>query len=297
MKIYQFDRSVIIHFGLGLIGSSFYRMLSDFKTPLVEATFQIDWQNPDIAEAISYLNNKLLDKERNFKVQILWTAGKAGFSADASQTQFELKNFKIILGKLAEELSTKCQLELFFLSSAGGLYEGQTQIGSDSIANPKRHYGYLKLEQEIYINSIVEHFKKVLIVLPSSVFSIQRSVGRRGLINTLIENAQSGKVSQIFGDPTTLRDYVLDDDVSELLLRKMFDTEGKMKFERIIIASGIPVSISDIVKRLELIVGKPLYLRYTPIKYNAQHITYNPNSVSRGKRSRELDYLLRKAIQ
>ena len=297
MNIYHNENHVVLHFGIGLIGSAVQELFAQsnsnaFKT--LELPFQ--WEKIDLIQSqfIKIFNKTTELLYNNQKLTIVWSAGKAGFLATEDEVETELTFFS----KVAEELKNfsvnKQKAHVILLSSGGGMYEGQSNIGWMTKTKPLRPYGQLKNDTEDILTSLQEHFLKVSIIRPSSIFSTRIYKGRKGLINTLIANIKSGTQTTIYGDPNTLRDYVLDFDVAEVILDLVMDRREDDSL--LVVASGKPTSIKQIIQMIENHSGKHAQVRYTLKKSNTGNITYNANKIIKGRRSQELGSLICKSI-
>ena len=155
------------------------------------------------------------------------------------------------------------------MSSAGGLFEGEKFVGRTSHPRPLRPYGTAKLRQE----GAVSHLEciKSVIYRPSTVYGYCGG-GRAGLITSLVGNAQKFKVTTIYSQPGTLRDFVHADDVGRFIASKVFTRGGEG--QTYILASAKPTSATEIVGIVRNLIRRPLYVRYDPAPSNALHNSY-----------------------
>jgi len=299
MRAYRIDKSLIVQLGLGLIGSSVSKEIMKQNNVEVILKKKPSWNNPtSIVDIIRELLTTYEDKSIEFtSLHILWTAGKAGFLTDEKEANYELEVFDFLITHIYKiaaslQINRKC---FYMISSAGGLFEGQQSIDHTSSPNPKRPYGNLKLHQEKRAIEIFKSFNSVLIYRPSSVFSFNSEFGRRGLINTLIKNIKAKQTTSIYGSISTLRDYVLDDDVASIIISDLTDNNitGVHKY---IIASGRPISIFEIINEIQRLSDESPYLAISIDKHNSDNITYNPNNIRRGRFGLEVDFLVKKAL-
>jgi len=301
MKVYRIDSKIILHFGIGLIGSSIYNRLSKKKNFEVLLSSDLDWHNISIANKTITKNisavSTIINKELVKSLHIIWTAGKASFLANEKEVNYELKVFDHIITHIYNitallQINRRC---FYMMSSAGGLFEGQQRIDHSSIPSPKRPYGKLKLHQEKRAIEIFKNFDSVLIYRPSSVFSFNSEFGRRGLINTLIKNIKTKQTTYIYGSISTLRDYVLDDDVARMVIEDLTNNV-LIGFNKYIIASGRPISILEIINKIQRQSNESPFLKVSIDKFNSDNITYNPNNIRRAQFGLEIDFLIKKAL-
>jgi len=299
MRAYRIDKSLIVQLGLGLIGSSVSKEIMKQNNVEVILKKKPSWNNPtSIVDIIRELLTTYEDKSIEFtSLHILWTAGKAGFLTDEKEANYELEVFDFLITHIYKiaaslQINRKC---FYLISSAGGLFEGQQSIDHNSSPIPKRPYGKLKLQQEKRAIEIFKSFNSVLIYRPSSVFSFNSEFGRRGLINTLIKNIKTKQTTSIYGSISTLRDYVLDDDVASIIISDLTDNTV-MGVHKYIIASGRPISIFEIINKIQRLSDESPYLAISIDKHNSDNITYNPNNIRRGRFGLEVDFLVKKAL-
>src|ERR1041385_672024 len=74
------------------------------------------------------------------------------------------------------------------LSSAGGLYNGQRNVGRDSVPFATNPYGRAKLEQERQLHLALAHTQR-MIYRPASVYGFAGPGTRLGLVAALIHNS------------------------------------------------------------------------------------------------------------
>ena len=117
---------------------------------------------------------------------------------------------------------------------------------------------------------------------PSSVYGATRSK-RVGLVTALISNAMQGKTTRIFGNPNTLRDYVLADDIGHYLARRIVDPEpasdpppGAKTF---LLASGRSASVFEVIERIRERVERPLLLQFDPHPSNVRDMSFLPSAL------------------
>jgi len=129
--------------------------------------------------------------DKNIDFEIIWSAGKVGVSSIEDECENELRFFKESIQSLLSQLYKFNNLIIHFIliSSAGGLFEGQSFINKDAKPTPKRPYRNYKLAQKKFLSTLVNSsIESKIIYRPSSVFSIHNNTGRKGLLTVLFEN-------------------------------------------------------------------------------------------------------------
>ena len=270
------QKIIILHFGIGLIGTSIKKKLlkGEYFDEVKYNKHQVSWVNTQKAK--NQIDLLFIGIKKEFvgvdKVYVIWSAGKAGFNFSMETYKQQLANFKKLVNQLIQNLQVIGVPNTFYLmSSAGGLFEGETLINSESIPNPKRPYGQLKLAEEQFILSHPAVFEKNIFRL-SSVYSFNILNKRKGLFLVLMENGLKNKVSTIIGHESTLRDYVLDEDIARYLVSRIYYdiNPGEISF----IVSGKPSTIFEIRKHIEKILKKRIYLNFSSVKTNAANMSF-----------------------
>ena len=153
-------KGLVLIFGLGLIGSSIFKHIkTSAKTNLVYRAFSWDshasrkMEKSAILDSVDGLLASPPDSQET-QIDIVWSAGKAGFSGTNDELLSEESAFLDVLD-LAIVLSKKyaCKQRTCFhlLSSAGALFEGQINVDENTKILPLRPYGYAKHRQENFL--------------------------------------------------------------------------------------------------------------------------------------------------
>lgn len=276
-------RDVHAIFGIGLIGASVCRHLLAEKgyTPI---EFPFSWEQPDLqSQELKDIEERLVglgqaDAEQtdtglaSRTVNILWSAGKCGFSSDKDKTSLELSTFKRVVA-LAEKVRHRVRdgvIRFHLISSAGGLFEGSSGDGDQPVPVPLRPYGFLKLEQEKLVSSLDPRIIKRIYRL-TSVYGYIRPHCRAGLIQTLLINAVRQRTSTIIGDLSTLRDYTFSEDIGLFISGLMLALDGQQS-ECYLLSSGKASSICEVQRHVESAVGRKIYVNFVKTPTNSRDI-------------------------
>ncbi len=284
------DSGIIALFGAGLIGSSIYEAI------IQRGNYQIipmpfEWNNLEQcrndAEGILKLLTRLLQNSlqngcASPAMAFVWSAGKAGFTASEKCMEEELTCFMDVLTLVQRIMEKFPAINFFFhhISSVGGLFEGQKLVDCQSCPVPKRFYGLLKYKQESLLLQQDSLLKKT-IYRPTSVYGVVNNRNRMGLIPTLIVNGIQNKVSTIFGNLSTLRDYVFSHDIAFFISESLFTCPISPSVPTYFLGSGKPSSIYEIRHCIEKIIGKKIYLEFrsTFETENTSDITINSSAL------------------
>ena len=266
-------------FGVGLVGGAVRDTLHRRGWRAERVPF--DWAEGRHQErALESIGERLLAVEPAAPaspIHVLWAAGRAGFESSAAETAPELATFRRAVAWL-QQLAGAAPgrpIALLLVSSIGGLFEGQRQVEADSRPRPLRPYGELKWAQERVVEALPAALRRRIVRL-TSVFGAPIGQRRRGLIPTLLENAELRAVTAISGRLETLRDFVWREDVGRYLA-DLCVSEGVGRGEPVLtLASGRPASIHEILQVAESVSGRSLYARFATEPTNRLDITVSP---------------------
>lgn len=268
-------KRIVLLFGEGLVGSSIATALPDFYAREQHAfTYDDSRQQPVEFAAIGDRIGQLC-RTAPGDVDVVWAAGKAGFTASESDVDNELAIYKRVLAFtcIRAEQFPEIKVSFHCISSAGGLFEDQKRVTITSKPLPMRPYGRLKLLQETALLAASDRIRKRIYRLSTAYGHIERG-HRFGLISTLIYNGVRHQVSQIYGDMNTLRDYVWSGDVGEYIAREIArDVDSDRAIAHLV--SGKPSSIYEIKRIVEDILKKHIYIAFRNQGENKSDITFS----------------------
>ena len=281
---------IIIIFGAGLIGTSVCNNILK-RTEYLATIHPFNWHNlyqtkQDAKNIYKHLSDILIlssnSGNSSRKIAFVWCAGKAGFTASKKIVEDELNNYEVVLDLVIKLRRNFPTTSLFFhlVSSAGGLFEGKHIVNNKTVPEPKRYYGQLKHEQEKRLYKLgTKIVKKVY--RPTSAYGFFGPWHRMGLIPTLISNGLKCKVSTIYGNLSTLRDYIFVDDIGTFIEKKIFQDNNSIELPCYFLASGKPSSIFEIKYIIEQILRKKIYVEFrsTSQSENIADITINSSAL------------------
>jgi len=266
----------ILLFGRGLIGDNIVTSLQSIgSTKTSELPY--DWESK---AARATCGEKILAQLRTggsdvHRIDFIWAAGRAGFGAGEAELAPELSAFADVLELAQKSIDANpAALHVFHhTSSAGGLFEGQRLVNSDSAPGPKRPYGVCKLEQEHMLSRLGDSCKK-LIYRPSSVYGYSARSLRTGVISALISNNLNRRMTRVFGNSDTIRDYISAADIGRFVSTRV---QAHPNNNRTVytLASGKPTSLYEVLCTVRSVTGQPLMLRFDPQPNNSDDITFD----------------------
>lgn len=270
------DKRAVVVIGNGLVGSA---ISERFAKRITSKTYNcnLEWNKTDtIAERVKenvlkYISNDIT------RIDWIWSAGKAGFGASDDEIKNEFQLFEkcsFTILSLHQNVYKNSKYNYHFISSAGGLFEGQNVTHIDEIPIPKRPYGQLKLLQEQFIQ---ENFQNNCYIYRLSTVYGQYNINFRiGLISALIKNTLSSKITFIYARPNTKRDYIWTEDIADYISLVVLDST--IRKDRInFLVSGKPTSIFEIITSIQRFSKNKVLQQYKLVDYNSDKIIYSDN--------------------
>ena len=262
------SRRLCVHFGSGVIGMAILdRLLREGR--LIKHQ-KIDWSN--VTPFAEWLKVSEYFDGGYESIDIVWAAGQAKFTATQEATEREKQDFETIIEAIDQRISSlrgKARTRFWLMSSAGGIFEGQTHVNSTSATSCQRPYATYKLFQEEY----VQEFFESIICRVSSVYSTHNFSGRMGLIPTVVRNHLFKLETTLYGNPSTLRDYVLDRDIGKFVAGGIVnDQVPGLEY----LVSGQPTSIQAIINIIEETTHRKVRLKYSNQNLNAANMSFSP---------------------
>lgn len=266
----------IVLFGRGLIGDNIVTSLQSMgNTETSELPY--DW---DSTAARAACGEKILARLRTsgsdvHRIDFVWAAGRAGFGAGEAELATEMSAFKDVLGLAQKSMDAiPDALHVFHhTSSAGGLFEGQRLVNVSSSPSPKRQYGVCKLQQEDMLSRLDDSCK-TLIYRPSSVYGYSARSQRTGVISALINDNLARRMTRIFGNSDTIRDYVSATDIGRFISARVQAPPGASRTVYTL-ASGKPTSLYEVLQTVRSITAQPLMFRFDRQPNNSDDITFD----------------------
>jgi len=168
---------------------------------------------------------------------------------------------------LLEALRTRPETELIFLSSGGTVYGVPTsqKVDEDHPTEPSCPYGILKLATEKYIGLYTRvHGVRARILRCSNVYGEGQPPDRgQGVIATWLHRILSNEPITIFGDGSSVRDYVYVGDLASLIVSIAGRRGGPQVMN---VGSGEGTSLNELLRQIEVVAGKPVPAEYLPAR-------------------------------
>jgi nucleoside-diphosphate-sugar epimerase len=301
MKVVEFvsirnEKHLVLIFGLGLIGTSILERI--VNTNLISTSiFPFSWndfslQNKDFQKINSYL------KEFNEKyfVDIIWSAGVGGFFSTNENLEIEFRSYKNVLEFTNNISKEKKNFAILFhlFSSAGGLFEGKSVINNFDKPHPLRPYSDFKLKQENLLIKESYNFN-YKIYRPSTVYGFYPNT-RQSLISTIVTKTIKNEFLEIFASKSSLRDYILVDDIAFFVKKIILSTvcETKKTNELYFLASGKPTSIEEIIDLTSKIMNRNIFSSFIFTQKNSLNTTFSQKIIPIDLYISNLDFGIKK---
>lgn len=150
-----------------------------------------------------------------------------------------------------------------FVSSGGTVYGVPKHIPTfeDAPTWPITAYGVTKLAIEKYL-FLFDHlygldFRVLRVANPFGAY--QSTVKIHGAIMTFLQKAMDNRTIEIWGDGSTLRDYIYIDDVVSAIMAASEHGDGNKVFN---IGAGAGRTLNDIIAAIEGLLGRSLSVKY-----------------------------------
>jgi UDP-glucose 4-epimerase len=176
--------------------------------------------------------------------------------------------------EIEENLRTSLQLcelavqqgvrKIVFASSGGTVYGSQNQpVDEKVVPNPFSPYGIIKLTTEYFLSYFREHSG-----LAADIYRIGNAYGPRqsmyrpqGVIPVWMRDILAGKEIQVYGDETTLRDYVYIQDIAFLMTYSLQDLDSSGVYN---VGTGKGTSILHLLEVFRTVIDAPIQYRIHP---------------------------------
>lgn len=200
--------------------------------------------------------------------EVAWLVHAASGSTPASTQKApasEIEGNLLPLARLVEAMLGCPGSRLLYFSSAGATY-AESAVGNPGERNeqsPRSFHGAAKVAAESFLRAMAAQVEcQVVVVRPSNVYGPgQRPKVGFGLVPTLLRSARHGTPVNLFGDGSSVRDYIFVDDLCELvekIVREPF-TPGVETFNA---SSGQGHSVLEVVREVESATGRRLDIRF-----------------------------------
>lgn len=193
---------------------------------------------------------------------VVWAASSitpATASADPSLVTAEQRDFREIIAGL-EQLPKPPRL--IVMSSGGTVYGGTSApFSEEDTPRPVNAYGHAKFELECIAE---QSSLQTTVLRVANAYGIgQRSSGGQGVIGHWLRAICDGKPIVIYGDGSSVRDYIYVDDIASAVLAAC-QYRQDAEHETFNVGSGEPTTLSKLAEICLEITGYDGEIRYEP---------------------------------
>ncbi len=271
-------RTLVLHFGLGQIGSAIFDRLYKSGHVLKQLYVPMTWKEVDLTEFFQMLK-QTMHEFAPFPIGrclVIWSAGKTDFLSNKQDTMKEFSMFRHCLRSTSTLLIEQygVQPDLFLMGSAGGLHAGQQYVEDPLHLLAINEYGRQKLREEEFVRE-AGLFGRVSIFRISTVYTDSARHAHRGIVSTLLINGVRGATTQLYGRPGTLRDYVYAGDLARFVVDQIFHMFSAPVVQYVV--STRPISIFQLQAIAERILRRRLYVTYQTDQRNMASVFFAPS--------------------
>ncbi|OOG48540.1 NAD-dependent epimerase [Rhodanobacter sp. C01] len=174
--------------------------------------------------------------------------------------------------------------KVVFASSGGTVYgiPGAATLRETDSTDPICSYGIGKLAIEKYLHLFhrLHGLDYAILRLANPFGERQRTRSSQGAVAVFLDKALKGEPIEIWGDGTTVRDYIYVEDVVSALI----SAAGHQGTERIFnIGMGYGLSLNQVIDAIERVCGAPVSRKYLPAR--AFDVPRNVLDIERASRS------------
>jgi UDP-glucose 4-epimerase len=175
-----------------------------------------------------------------------------------------------------------------FFSSGGSIYGMNNLICQESdCLDPLNPYGIAKTSFEKYLRFYsLKYDLPVIIIRPSNVYGPYKVGLDQGVIQNFLVSAINKKYITIWGDGSTIRDYLYIDDLINLIImviNKELLSTSKTKFFILNAGSNVGYSVNEIASIIQNLLGQQILIKHVEQKIPAVNINILDNSLARTK--------------
>ncbi|RLB78212.1 MAG: epimerase [Deltaproteobacteria bacterium] len=262
------DRNILLLGGGGFIGTALSRSLCEnkFNVHILSRHFPARQIEPNIIfHQGSMDNRKILERVLPECKTIIHLASSTTPGNSSRQPALEAdKNIAPTL-RFLDILQSYKHFHLIFVSSGGTLYGNPefTPVDETHPLNPLSFHGAGKIAIETFLRTFsTSSEKSTTIVRPSNVYGPGQYFHRGfGVIRTMLEHIRKGTVMEIWGDGTSIRDFLYIDDMITALISLIDFPHDNNTYN---VGSGIGYSLNQLKEIIESVCGKKLRTVYRP---------------------------------
>jgi UDP-glucose 4-epimerase len=262
------EKNILLLGGGGFIGSALARRLckKKFNVHVLSKHFS----DPGIEPNMLFYPGTLDDKEILERVlpeckTVIHLASSTTPGSSSRQPALEAdKNITSTL-RFLDILQGYKNVHIIFVSSGGTLYGNpeSTPVNETHPINPLSFHGAGKVALETFMRTFSTlPEQSVTIVRPSNVYGPGQPLRSGfGVVRTMLEHVRRGTVMEIWGDGTSVRDFLYIDDMLSALICLIDSPHDNNTYN---VGSGTGYSLNQLKEVIESVCGKKLSAVYRP---------------------------------
>lgn len=228
-------------------------------------------------------NNEDLDKSINGMDYVYHLASTTNPKSSENDLIFDVStnlssSINILKGCVKNNIK-----KFIFCSSGGTVYGNHNKmpISENFKCEPISSYGLVKYNIELYIKyfNYKYNLDYEILRLSNPYGKKQFPGGSQGVIPTFIKNILNDNEIKVFGDGSSIRDYLYIDDFIDLSIKLLSNNK---KNNILNVGSGNGTSIGKLIEKMELLIGKKANINFLPPrKFDVSQIYLNIDKVSK----------------
>ncbi len=258
--------NILIIGGNGFIGSHIVERLRNEEchiTVFDRSPNQFIAEFKDVDYIYGDFNDINSVKKALLNIDIIYHLLSATVPLTADQnTEYDVKSNLIGTLRLLEALKAQ-KIKKFVFASSGGTVYGDPQyipIDEEHPLHPIGSYGIVKVAIEQYVQLYAKKYNiPYLIIRPSNPFGPRQNFkGSQGVISTFMYKTLQGETLPVWGDGSTVRDYIYITDVADFFVLTCLSKEVGI-FN---LGYGRGYSVNEIITKIFEITGLNTDIKY-----------------------------------
>lgn len=205
-------------------------------------------------------------RQADFAIHLAWDTTPGTSQA---QPVLEVSTNLMASARLIEIMQREPQCRLVFVSTGGAIYADSDELLEESSpVAPRSYYGAAKYAVEQMLRAYhAQTGHTVLVVRPPNVYGPGQVPKRQfGIVPTLMRCAQENKEFEIWGDGSTIRDYLYVHDFESFIEALLSYAWPESSFECFNAGSGGSVSINQLCAAVERVTGRSMQRCFRPAR-------------------------------
>jgi UDP-glucose 4-epimerase len=194
---------------------------------------------------------------------------------DSIKNPVMFEEINVIGSKNVIDAAIGCKAKKIIFTSTAGVYGNQIgkrlQVESDT-PHPSSPYATTKLKTEIYLQERMQQTNGQAAILRfANVYGGGGDTTFESAINVFIKKALIDETMSIHGDGSQVRDFIYIEDLIDACIALLtFTADSAQPVPIFNIATGIGITINDVVQLIGSILAKKIHIEYQEATYAGQ---------------------------